>query len=85
MDTWTLQMGFPLVRVRLENRMVKISQQRFELNPYDNRTEEFFHGPEEDHKWYIPLSYVTDENPRGMKIVWINKTDYCKFLSFGPE
>ncbi len=77
MDTWTLQMGFPLIRVRLEDRMVRVFQERFLLNPYENRSEELNRATSE-YKWYIPLSYVTDLQPRDMKIVWMNKTESCK-------
>jgi len=77
MDTWTLQMGFPIIRVSLENnnRTVRAVQERFLLNPQDNITlEETVESPY-DYKWYVPLTYVTDLRPREMKLVWMNMTD----------
>ena len=78
MDTWTQQMGFPLVRIRLENRTIRAVQERFLLNPGDNETTEFNENKGSDHgeyQWYIPLSYVTDVKPRAMQLVWMNKSD----------
>jgi aminopeptidase N len=85
MDTWTTHMGFPLIRVRLEDRTVKISQERFVMNPVaSNETDDSImdslllrrHDPE--YLWYIPLSYVTDLQPRNTEFVWLNKTQSCK-------
>lgn len=42
MDTWTLQMGYPMLEVkRSSTNTVIATQQRFLLNPEANDTEEF--------------------------------------------
>jgi len=74
-------MGFPLIRIRIENRTVKVTQERFLLNPYENRSEELSRSQSE-YRWYVPLSYITDLQPRSMKIVWLNMTEYCKSAVF---
>uniref|UniRef100_A0A1A9WJU5 Aminopeptidase N n=1 Tax=Glossina brevipalpis TaxID=37001 RepID=A0A1A9WJU5_9MUSC len=54
MDSWTLQVGYPLVRVRRDyvTGLVKITQQRF----LQNNT----YVPYEAQKcWWIPLTYTT--------------------------
>ena len=33
MDTWTLQMGYPVVNVTREGSKLKLEQERFLLNP----------------------------------------------------
>jgi len=41
MDTWTLQMGYPVVTVRQNGDQVSATQQRFLFHPQGNFTEEF--------------------------------------------
>ncbi|XP_021954471.1 endoplasmic reticulum aminopeptidase 2 [Folsomia candida] len=85
MDTWTLQMGYPLIRVRIENNSIRASQTRFLLNAYDNETELEHVENQFGYKWYIPLTYVTDLKPRSMQLVWMNRTDYEFSMSFRAE
>lgn len=80
MDTWTLQMGYPLIRVRIDNNMVKATQTRFLMNAYDNETEAEHYDNQFGYKWYVPLTYVTDLKPKTMQLVWMNRTD-CKSLN----
>ncbi|ODN00507.1 Endoplasmic reticulum aminopeptidase 2 [Orchesella cincta] len=76
MDTWTLQMGYPLIEVRCENNTVKATQERFLLNPADNETGvELIQSPFK-YKWYVPLTYVTDAKPRTMQLVWMNMNEF---------
>lgn len=70
-------MGYPLVRVRLENNSIRATQTRFLLNAYDNETDIDYGDNQFGYKWYIPLTYVTDLKPRSMQLVWMNRTD-CK-------
>ncbi|KAF2365596.1 Peptidase M1 membrane alanine aminopeptidase N-terminal [Trinorchestia longiramus] len=58
MDTWTLQMGYPVVNVELtEDGEAVISQKRFLLveNPDSLDTH--------DYKWWVPITYTTQESP----------------------
>jgi len=41
MDTWTLQMGYPVVTVTQSGNHISATQQRFLFNPHSNFTEEF--------------------------------------------
>jgi len=41
MDTWTLQMGYPVVTVSLTGDQVSATQERFLFNSHSNFTEEF--------------------------------------------
>ncbi|XP_043210449.1 aminopeptidase N-like [Amphibalanus amphitrite] len=52
MDTWTLQMGFPLVTVvrNYGKRSAQMTQNRFLLDGIDNST---------DYLWWIPLTFTT--------------------------
>jgi len=79
MDTWTVQMGYPLIEVRNENSTIYASQTRFLLNPTENETA-LDYGPSQiipKYKWYVPLTYVTDLKPRTMQLAWMNQSD-CK-------
>lgn len=79
MDTWTSQMGYPLIEVRCENNTVKATQERFLLNPADNETGVDLIQSPFKYKWYVPLTYVTDLKPRSMQMVWMNMSDCKKF------
>lgn len=52
MDTWTLQMGFPVVTATrsYENGTVVLTQERFVLEPLKNSS---------DATWWIPITYMT--------------------------
>lgn len=61
MDTWTQQMGYPVVSVvRTSPDTLLMTQKRFLQDPkadYDPTESEF------RYKWDIPISYITSSNP----------------------
>ncbi|KAF6199081.1 hypothetical protein GE061_007106, partial [Apolygus lucorum] len=77
MDTWTRQMGFPLIHITREGTTVSASQSRFLLTPEPrNENNTALHEPKSPYhyKWYVPLSYITDTNDE-LETVWMNMTD----------
>lgn len=56
MDTWTLQTGFPVVKVTLENNLVTLDQERF---VYSNTSKTILDVGDRDPLWWIPISYTT--------------------------
>uniref|UniRef100_A0A1I8P6R0 Aminopeptidase N n=1 Tax=Stomoxys calcitrans TaxID=35570 RepID=A0A1I8P6R0_STOCA len=58
MDTWTLQVGFPIVQVTKHpnTNIIRLEQQRFVYKKLiaDNKTQE-------DPLWWIPITYTTAE------------------------
>ena len=60
MDTWTLQMGLPVINVDWDNNTgrVELEQERFLLfqDEYDSKKEP-------DYKWWVPITYTTMKNP----------------------
>ncbi|XP_066491470.1 aminopeptidase N [Tiliqua scincoides] len=66
MDTWTLQMGFPVLTVNTTTGSV--SQRHFLLDP--NSTVE--RPSEFDYNWIIPVSWMTSDNKDGM--YWLSTT-----------
>ncbi|XP_076280314.1 endoplasmic reticulum aminopeptidase 1 isoform X2 [Lasioglossum baleicum] len=75
MDTWTQQMGFPLITITRDGNTITASQKRFLLSPRENDTELLQPKSPFDYKWYVPLSYYTDKEPRKLHNVWMNLTD----------
>ncbi|KAK4316254.1 hypothetical protein Pmani_012574 [Petrolisthes manimaculis] len=75
MDTWTLQAGFPLISVSVQDGHVMASQARFLV------CEENVTDPNEPHnatlgyKWQVPLTYITNNNPDSSTMHWMNLTD----------
>ena len=89
MDTWTTHMGFPLIRVRLDDRTITVSQERFVMNPIgahdsgDGFNDSLIHPGyistyDPEYLWYVPLSYISDLQPKNVEFVWLNKTQSCK-------
>ena len=55
MDTWTLQMGFPVVTVTRHYNSTKkatLNQQRFLLSKTENNPDKH------DYKWWIPITFT---------------------------
>ncbi|KAK7065753.1 Endoplasmic reticulum aminopeptidase 1 [Halocaridina rubra] len=75
MDTWTLQAGFPLISITLQNGHVTANQSRFLV------CEENVTDPNEPlnstigYKWHVPLTYITNLNPNSSEMYWMNLTD----------
>ncbi|XP_060551724.1 aminopeptidase N-like isoform X2 [Ruditapes philippinarum] len=61
MDTWTLQMNFPVVKVTKQNGKIHVEQSRF-LKNKNARDPGKYHSPF-DYKWEIPFTYLTSANP----------------------
>nr|XP_020641275.1 puromycin-sensitive aminopeptidase isoform X1 [Pogona vitticeps] len=71
MNTWTKQMGFPLVYVEAEqqedDKVLKLVQKKFcASGPYSGIL--FFHTGEDYPLWMIPISICTSEDPTHAKI-----------------
>lgn len=83
MDTWTRQMGFPVVTIKRENLtgdaagVITAVQSRFLLTAdVPNITTVRQPVSPFKYKWYIPLSYYTNQgNSRDADNVWMNMTD----------
>ncbi|CAK9830592.1 Glutamyl aminopeptidase [Anthophora retusa] len=75
MDTWTQQMGFPLITITRDGNTITAVQKRFLISPKENGTELVQSKSPFNYKWYVPLSYYTDKEPRKLHNVWMNLTD----------
>ncbi|XP_045130839.1 endoplasmic reticulum aminopeptidase 1-like isoform X6 [Portunus trituberculatus] len=75
MDTWTLQAGFPLVSVTLQDGHILATQARFVV------CEENVTDPNEPlnttigYRWHVPLTYITSEQPHEQAMHWMNLSD----------
>lgn len=75
MDTWTKQMGFPLITIIRDGNTITASQKRFLVLPNENDTEISNQKSPFNYKWYVPLSYYTDKEPHKLHNIWMNLTD----------
>ncbi|XP_066598523.1 endoplasmic reticulum aminopeptidase 2-like isoform X2 [Prorops nasuta] len=75
MDTWTQQMGYPVIVISRENNVVTASQKRLLIAPSTNDSELLLPKSPFNYKWYVPLSYFTDKEPDVIHNVWMNLTD----------
>ncbi|XP_077985458.1 aminopeptidase N-like [Glandiceps talaboti] len=61
MDTWTLQMGYPVVSIkRTGSNTAKAEQKHFLINP-DAKVEDKY--GDLGYKWYVPLNFITQNSP----------------------
>lgn len=60
MDTWTLQVGFPVVHVSKHpnTNVIRLEQQRFVYETSNNQSNK---EVEEEALWWIPITYTTSE------------------------
>ncbi|XP_049950895.1 glutamyl aminopeptidase-like isoform X1 [Schistocerca serialis cubense] len=82
MDTWTRQMGYPVVEVLrgLESGSRFLSQKRFLSNPKATyNASDTPYG----YKWAIPITYITSDNPTETKRLWLQPTETQKKLEIG--
>ncbi|XP_069952144.1 aminopeptidase N isoform X2 [Cherax quadricarinatus] len=59
MDTWTLQMGYPVIKVvrSSDGTSANITQERFLMVWDQNYSDTHF------YKWWVPLTYTSQDNP----------------------
>ncbi|XP_014211540.1 glutamyl aminopeptidase [Copidosoma floridanum] len=69
MNTWTIQMGFPVVNVAKDGSKYTLTQKRFlsYANAKCNESESKF-----GYKWTIPITYVTSKNSTPT-LIWFDK------------
>nr|KAG5707291.1 hypothetical protein BaRGS_000065 [Batillaria attramentaria] len=72
MDTWTLQMGYPVVTVKKKgNNQLTLTQERFLVGEPSPEQEAKFKSPF-NYKWNVPFTYMTAGNPRTLKWMKVN-------------
>ncbi|KAA0203270.1 hypothetical protein HAZT_HAZT008383 [Hyalella azteca] len=73
MDTWTLQMGYPVINaIRATDGSITLTQERFLLVKSPNSTDTH------DYKWWVPVSYTTQSSPdfsQTQPSYWIPSTE----------
>lgn len=74
MNTWTQQMGFPLISLKRDGDTIKINQQRFLMSPR-NKTAVLQPASPFAYKWYVPVTYYIDEEPRRVYSLWLNMSN----------
>jgi len=68
MDTWTKQMGYPVLTVkRIDQATVEVRQQRFLSDPSAVSSDDSPFG----YTWHVPVTFVTQESPRAL--VWLHR------------
>lgn len=76
MDTWTHQMGFPLITITREDNEILATQERFLLTTENmNSSNRLLPKSKYDYKWYVPLTYITENDTETVHTIWLNMTD----------
>ncbi|KAK3789885.1 hypothetical protein RRG08_060438 [Elysia crispata] len=72
MDTWTLQMGYPVVTVSWDDHSVYLSQERFLLSEDDEvkPDKELYKSPF-GYKWCIPFTYFSSSQPDKTELLFL--------------
>lgn len=80
MDTWTQQMGFPLITISRDENEILAIQERFLLTTENmNSSNRLLPKSKYDYKWYIPLTYITENDTETVHTIWMNMTDGNSF------
>lgn len=90
MDTWTRQMGFPLVTIKRENTsgdptgVISAVQSRFLLTADVPNITTIRQPPSTfKYRWYIPLNYYTNQGHyNNVNTVWMNMTNSKLEINF---
>ncbi|XP_004925570.1 glutamyl aminopeptidase-like isoform X1 [Bombyx mori] len=71
MDTWTQQMGYPLLYVEPGNgtNTYVVTQKRFLLDP----DAEYTNDSKFNYRWYVPITYKTNKGNCG-RVIWFPDT-----------
>ncbi|KAM0730528.1 Endoplasmic reticulum aminopeptidase 1 [Formica fusca] len=75
MNTWTQQMGFPLVNIIRDGDTITATQKRFLTSPRDNKTNILQPKSPFGYKWYVPLNCYTNKEPPDHLEAWMNMTN----------
>ncbi|XP_047472166.1 aminopeptidase N-like [Penaeus chinensis] len=84
MDTWTLQMGYPVIHVKrsLDGTSAILTQERFLVEKSTNSSDMT------DYKWWVPLTYTTQSeanfNQTQAKLWMKDSEDYIIVFSLPP-
>ncbi|XP_044761271.1 glutamyl aminopeptidase isoform X3 [Coccinella septempunctata] len=70
MDTFTKQMGYPILNVTVEGDKYILNQTRFLANPDDADKQK---PSPFNYTWTVPITYITDKG-KSEEIIWLNKT-----------
>ncbi|KAG7175474.1 Aminopeptidase N-like 9, partial [Homarus americanus] len=86
MDTWTLQMGYPLITVTRsdDGTSATVTQERFLLIPRENTTARQQEAP---YRWWVPLSYTSANNSDFSNTIpseWMKDSEEHKALTSLP-
>jgi len=73
MDTWTRQMGYPVLTVeKVKDTEWRLTQSRYLLDP--SVASQSAPSPY-DYKWEIPVTYTTSGDPTSKSQKWLSSTD----------
>ncbi|CAL1533887.1 unnamed protein product [Lymnaea stagnalis] len=73
MDTWTKQMGYPVIWVTREQGRLYLRQERFlMMDSSQNKTVKTEKSPY-NYKWYVPFTFMTSADPKSSNLVWMKK------------
>lgn len=65
MDTWTRQMGYPVLTVSKTNTTYRVTQSRFLLDPEATSPND----SDYNYRWFVPVTYKTN-NGVNEKVIW---------------
>ncbi|XP_070545823.1 glutamyl aminopeptidase-like [Ptychodera flava] len=74
MDTWTLQMGYPVVTLTKDGNKVTATQQRFLIHPNGKASTSEFKSPF-DYQWKIPFTYIQSDGKNDSMLIDSHSVD----------
>ncbi|XP_077977945.1 putative aminopeptidase-2, partial [Glandiceps talaboti] len=78
MDTWILQMGYPIITLSRDGNSIHAEQERFIMDPNETPVNDTF-----DYKWYVYVTYTDQDHMMfsSPHEIWMNKSSADFMLS----
>ncbi|WP_411026701.1 hypothetical protein, partial [Salmonella sp. s54395] len=74
MDTWTRQMGFPVVNITRDDTVLQLEQSWFLVDPNANKSAALYSSAY-DYRWDIPFTYQYQSDQGNTANKWMEWND----------
>ncbi|XP_012944386.1 endoplasmic reticulum aminopeptidase 1 [Aplysia californica] len=73
MDTWTKQMGYPVVLMSRDKGKLQLMQERFLISGEKSAVDDGKFTSPFGYTWHVPFTFRTSSNPREKTLIWLRR------------
>ncbi|XP_024134397.1 glutamyl aminopeptidase isoform X1 [Oryzias melastigma] len=82
MDTWTKQMGYPVLHLSVSDTNAKLNQKRFLLDPNADATQP---ASPFGYKWTIPVKWHSVQSNKNMSVMFDKDSTELELMDYSPS